>query len=135
MVEALCMVNGQSTCERRYYLSSLPLDVWFREDQSCARSGFATENLAAPPPSGPKPPETRKNQKSCIRGKQLKANWIMPTCSAASKFRHVALGGMRCLGEIVFDLGRFSTGCAFKAVCGWISIPADVSRWFWDKPS
>jgi hypothetical protein len=26
---------------------------------------------------------------------------------------------------------RFS----FRAICGWISIPGDVSPWSWDKPS
>ena len=69
MVESIREVDGKATTERRYYLSSLPLDIatfaravrshwgvenkvhWimdvcFREDQSRARAGFAAENLA-----------------------------------------------------------------------------------------
>ena len=69
LVEATRAVGGKPTVERRYYLSSLPLDVatfaravrghwgienklhwvldvWFREDQSRARAGYAAENLA-----------------------------------------------------------------------------------------
>ena len=30
---------------------------------------------------------------------------------------------------------RAPHGFAFKVLCGWISIPADVSQWFWDTPS
>lgn len=70
MVESVRTVKGQSSVERRYYLSSLPgdvaklaravrghwkienqlhwvLDVVFGEDQSRARTGHAAENLAA----------------------------------------------------------------------------------------
>src|SRR5438874_9168688 len=49
MVESTREVNGKSSLERRYYLSSLALDVenfCFREDQSRARQGYAAENLA-----------------------------------------------------------------------------------------
>jgi predicted transposase YbfD/YdcC len=69
LVEATREINGQSSVERRYYLSSLSVDVqrfaravrshwtienqlhWvldvnFGEDQSRARSGYASENLA-----------------------------------------------------------------------------------------
>jgi predicted transposase YbfD/YdcC len=69
LVEATREINGQSSVERRYYLSSLGVDVqrfaravrshwsienqlhWvldvnFGEDQSRARSGYASENLA-----------------------------------------------------------------------------------------
>ncbi|MFO1477168.1 MAG: ISAs1 family transposase [Verrucomicrobiota bacterium] len=69
VVEAVREIGGQRTVERRYYLSSLSLDVnrfarairshwsienqlhWvldvnFNEDQSRARSGYASENLA-----------------------------------------------------------------------------------------
>ena len=70
VVEAVREINGVASTERRYYLSSLPvevkefakavrdhwgienqlhwrLDVLFGEDQSRARSGYAAENLAA----------------------------------------------------------------------------------------
>jgi predicted transposase YbfD/YdcC len=70
VVEAVREINGRTSTERRYYMSSLPLDaerfakavrghwgienqlhwrldVLFGEDQSRARSGYAAENLAA----------------------------------------------------------------------------------------
>ena len=70
VVEAVREINGRTSTERRYYISSLPLgaerfaravrghwgienqlhwrlDVLFGEDQSRARSGYAAENLAA----------------------------------------------------------------------------------------
>ena len=69
MVESIRRIKGKNTIERRYYLSSLPLDakifatavrghwgvenplhwtldVTFREDQSRARSKNAAQNLA-----------------------------------------------------------------------------------------
>jgi predicted transposase YbfD/YdcC len=69
VVESRREIDGQLTTERRYYLSSLALDIgvfaravrshwgvennvhWhmdvsFAEDQSRARTGFAAENLA-----------------------------------------------------------------------------------------
>ena len=61
MVESIRSVKGKNTIERRYYLSSLPLDartfaaavrghwtldVTFREDQSRARTKNAAQNLA-----------------------------------------------------------------------------------------
>jgi predicted transposase YbfD/YdcC len=69
MVESIRCVKGKNTIERRYYLSSLPLDaqvfakavrghwgvenalhwtldVTFREDQSRARTNYAAQNLA-----------------------------------------------------------------------------------------
>jgi predicted transposase YbfD/YdcC len=69
MVESLRELEGKTTVERRYYLTSLPLgvetfaravrshwgvenkvhwtmDVCFREDHSRARAGYAAENLA-----------------------------------------------------------------------------------------
>jgi predicted transposase YbfD/YdcC len=98
MVEAIREINGQSTCERRYYLSSLPLDiatfaravrghwgvenklhwtldVWFREDQSRARSGFAAENLASLRRLALNLLKQEKTKKRGIRGKQLNASW------------------------------------------------------------
>jgi len=98
MVEATREVNGQTTSERRYYLSSLPLDintfaravrghwgienkvhwtldVWFREDQSRARSGFAAENLAILRRLALNLLKQDKTKKRGIRGKQLNAGW------------------------------------------------------------
>lgn len=98
MVEAIRHLNGQQTCERRYYLSSLPLnvqtfaravrghwgvenklhwtlDVWFREDQSRARSGYAAENLATLRRLALNLLKQEKTKKRGIKGKQLNASW------------------------------------------------------------
>lgn len=98
MVEAIRQINGQQTCERRYYLSSLPLnvqtfaravrghwgvenklhwtlDVWFREDQSRARSGYAAENLATLRRLALNLLKQEKTKKRGIKGKQLNASW------------------------------------------------------------
>jgi len=98
MVEAIRQINGQQTSERRYYLSSLPLDVetfaravrghwsvennlhwsldvWFREDQSRARSGFAAENLATLRRLALNLLKREKTKKRGIKGKQLNASW------------------------------------------------------------
>jgi len=98
MVEAVREVNGQTTLERRYYLSSLALDVatfaravrghwavenklhWvmdvcFREDQSRARTGYAAENLATLRRLGLNLLKPERTKKRGIRGKQLNASW------------------------------------------------------------
>jgi predicted transposase YbfD/YdcC len=98
MVEATRQVNGQRTCERRCYLSSLPLevatfaravrghwgvenklhwtlDVWFREDQSRARSGYAAENLATLRRLALNLLKREKTKKRGLKGKQLNASW------------------------------------------------------------
>jgi len=98
MVEALREMDGKSTVERRYYLSSLPLDVatfaravrghwgvenklhWvmdvcFREDQSRARTGYAAENLATLRRLALNLLKREKTKKRGIRGKQLNASW------------------------------------------------------------
>ena len=98
MVEATRHVNGRETCERRYYLSSLPLDVatfaravrghwgvenklhwtldvWFREDQSRARSGYAAENLATLRRLALNLLKREKTKKRGVKGKQLNASW------------------------------------------------------------
>jgi predicted transposase YbfD/YdcC len=98
MVEAIRQVNGQQTCERRYYLSSLPLgvetfaravrghwgvenklhwtlDVWFREDQSRARTGYAAENLATLRRLALNLLKREKTKKRGVKGKQLNASW------------------------------------------------------------
>ena len=96
MVESLREVNGKETLERRYYLSSLALDVenfaravrghwgvenklhWvldaqFREDQSRARAGFAAENLATLRRLALNLLKKETTKKRGIRGKQLNA--------------------------------------------------------------
>jgi predicted transposase YbfD/YdcC len=98
MVEATREVGGKTTKERRYYLSSLPLgvetlaravrghwgvenklhwvlDVWFREDQSRARTGHAAENLATLRRLALNLLKREKTKKRGIKGKQLNAGW------------------------------------------------------------
>lgn len=101
MVEALREIDGQVTQERRYYLSSLKLDVetfaravrghwgvenklhWtmdvcFREDQSRARAGYAAENLATLRRLALNLLKQEKTKKRGIRGKMLNASWNQP---------------------------------------------------------
>ena len=98
MVEAIREVEGKTTVERRYYLSSLPLDVatfaravrghwgienklhWvldvcFREDQSRAREGYAAENLATLRRLALNLLKREPAKKRGIRGKMLNAGW------------------------------------------------------------
>lgn len=98
MVESIREVDGKSSVERRYYLSSLPLnvelfaravrghwgvenklhwvmDVCFREDQSRARVGYAAENLATLRRLALNLLKREKTKKRGIRGKQLNAGW------------------------------------------------------------
>jgi predicted transposase YbfD/YdcC len=98
MVEATREIRGRKTTERRYFLSSLPLDVetfaravrghwgvenklhWvmdvhFREDQSRARAGYAAENLATLRRLAFNLLKSEKTKKRGIRGKQLNASW------------------------------------------------------------
>jgi len=98
MVEAVREVEGKTTVERRYYLSSLALDVatfaravrghwavenklhWvmdvcFREDQSRARTGYAAENLATLRRLALNLLKQERTKKRGIRGKQLNAGW------------------------------------------------------------
>jgi predicted transposase YbfD/YdcC len=98
MVESLRELEGKSTVERRYYLSSLPLgvetfaravrshwgvenkvhwtmDVCFREDQSRARAGYAAENLATLRRLALNLLKKETTKKRGIRGKQLNASW------------------------------------------------------------
>jgi predicted transposase YbfD/YdcC len=98
MVEATREINGKVSKERRYFLSSLPLDIeafsravrshwgienkvhWildvvFGEDQSRARSGFAAENLATLRRLALNMLKREKTKKRGIRGKQLNASW------------------------------------------------------------
>ena len=98
MVEATREVHGKTSKERRYYLSSLPLDIerfaravrghwgienklhWvldvqFGEDQSRARSGYAAENLATLRRFALNLLKSEKTKKRGIRGKQLNASW------------------------------------------------------------
>ena len=98
MVEAIREISGARSVERRYYLSSLPLDVelfaravrshwsvenklhWvldvcFREDQSRARTGYAAENLATLRRLALNLLKREKTKKRGIKGKQLNAGW------------------------------------------------------------
>ena len=98
MVESVREIAGQATMERRYYLSSLKLDVasfaravrghwgvenklhWvmdvcFGEDQSRARVGYAAENLATLRRLALNLLKREKTKKRGIRGKQLNASW------------------------------------------------------------
>jgi predicted transposase YbfD/YdcC len=98
LVEAVREVDGKTTTERRYYLSSLSLDVatfaravrghwgvenklhWvmdvcFREDQSRARTGYAAENLATLRRLALNLLKREQTKKRGIRGKQLNASW------------------------------------------------------------
>lgn len=98
MVESIRQIDGQSSIERRYFLSSLPMDVqtfaravrshwgvenkvhWimdvcFREDHSRARAGYAAENLATLRRLALNLLKQEKTKKRGIRGKQLNASW------------------------------------------------------------
>jgi predicted transposase YbfD/YdcC len=98
VVQATREVNGKISKERRYYLSSLPLDIerfaravrthwgienkvhWildvqFGEDQSRARSGHAAENLATLRRLALILLKSEKTKKRGVRGKQLNASW------------------------------------------------------------
>ncbi|MGH7442273.1 MAG: ISAs1 family transposase [bacterium] len=100
-VESVRQCAGQTTLERRYYLSSLPLDVvnfaravrshwgvenklhWvldvsFREDQSRARTGYAAENLATLRRLALNLLKREKTKKRGIKGKMLNASWHHP---------------------------------------------------------
>jgi predicted transposase YbfD/YdcC len=98
VVESVRDIQGQITTERRYYLSSLSLDIdcfaravrshwgvensvhWhmdvsFAEDQSRARTGFAAENLATLRRLALNLLKRDTTKKRGIRGKQKNAGW------------------------------------------------------------
>jgi predicted transposase YbfD/YdcC len=98
MVESVREVGAKTTVERRYYLSSLALnietfaravrshwgvenkvhwvmDVCFREDQSRARAGYAAENLATLRRLALNMLKRERTKKRGIHGKQLNASW------------------------------------------------------------
>jgi predicted transposase YbfD/YdcC len=98
MVESIREVGEQRTVERRYYLSSLPLnvevfaravrghwgvenklhwvlDVQMGEDQSRARTGYAAENLATLRRLALNLLKRDKTKRRGIKGKQLNAGW------------------------------------------------------------
>jgi predicted transposase YbfD/YdcC len=101
LVESIREIEGKATLERRYYLSSLKLnvetfaravrghwgvenklhwvlDVCFREDQSRARQGYAAENLATLRRLALNLLKREKTKKRGIRGKMLNASWDHP---------------------------------------------------------
>jgi predicted transposase YbfD/YdcC len=101
MVESIREIDGKATRERRYYLSSLKLnvetfaravrghwgvenklhwvlDVCFREDQSRARQGYAAENLATLRRLALNLLKREKTKKRGIRAKMLNASWDHP---------------------------------------------------------
>ncbi|MBM3833175.1 MAG: ISAs1 family transposase [Verrucomicrobia bacterium] len=96
MAESIREIDGKTRVERRYYLSSLKLnvatfaravrghwgvenkvhwsmDVCFREDQSRARTGYAAENLATLRRLALNLLKREKTKKRGIKGKQLNA--------------------------------------------------------------
>lgn len=98
VVESTREINGQATTERRYYLSSLPvnakqfaaavrshwsienschwiLDVAFREDESRVRTGFAAENLGLVRRLALSLLQQEKGLKVGIQIKRLTAGW------------------------------------------------------------
>jgi predicted transposase YbfD/YdcC len=98
MVESIREIGDQQTVERRYYLSSLPLDgetfaravrghwgvenklhwvldVQMGEDQSRARTGYAAENLATLRRLALNLLKRDKTKRRGIKGKQLNAGW------------------------------------------------------------
>lgn len=98
VVESRREINGQATTERRYYLSSLPvdakrfaeavrthwsienschwiLDVAFREDDSRVRTGFAAENLGLVRRLALSLLQQEKSLKVGIQIKRLTAGW------------------------------------------------------------
>ena len=98
VVESTREIDGEKTTERRYYLSSLPLDVkefgravrshwgienklhWVLdvscgEDRSRARAGYGAENLATLRRLALNMLKKEKTKKRGIKGKQLNAGW------------------------------------------------------------
>jgi len=98
MVESIREIGDQQTVERRYYLSSLPLDgepfaravrghwgvenklhwvldVQMGEDRSRARTGYAAENLATLRRLALNLLKRDKTKRRGIKGKQLNAGW------------------------------------------------------------
>jgi predicted transposase YbfD/YdcC len=98
VVESTREIDGAKTVERRYYLSSLPLnvelfaravrshwgvenklhwvmDVCFNEDQSRVRTGHAAENLATLRRLALNMLKKETTKRRGIKGKQLNASW------------------------------------------------------------
>lgn len=115
MVESTREVDGKTTVERRYYLSSLPLgaetfaravrshwgvenkvrwvmNVCFREDQSRARAGYAAENLATLRRLALNLLKREKTKKRGMRGKQSMQAGTMPICCVCWVFKCVCPG-------------------------------------------